>query len=97
MVILSIGFSGFAGQGEAKCCAVIDGALGPDFTPMAVNDPLHGCQTDARATKLALIVQTLEGLEQITRVRHVKTRAVVAHEIGSGAVRLGQCRAHDSP
>ena len=36
-------------------------------------------------------MQTFEGFEQIARVRHVKTRAVVAHEIGAGAVGLRQC------
>src|SRR5438093_4748737 len=55
---------------------------------MAVNDSLHRRQPNARAAKLALIVQPLEWREQIVRSRHVKTRAVVAHEISSGSISL---------
>ena len=87
-MIFYIRFSRFTPQREAKCRTVIDDALGPDFTLMAVDDSLYGRQPYARATKLTLIVQTLEWREQIAGARHVETRAVVAHKIGLGAIGL---------
>jgi len=76
--MVSIDSSLFTREGEAKCCTLIDDALCPDFAAMTMNDSLHGRQPDARATELALVVQTFEGREQVIRPRHVKARAVVA-------------------
>src|SRR6266436_5322727 len=77
-------------QGEAKGCTLIDDALGPDSAPMPPNHSLDGCQTDARAPKLALIVQPLEWGKQMVGPRHVESGAVVPHEISAYAVGLRQ-------
>ena len=54
---------------------------------MTVDNPLHGRQPDTRAGKLVGCVETLERPEKTRRVRLVKSRAIVAHEICSIAVR----------
>src|SRR3989442_11393957 len=75
-------------QSEAKSRAAIDNTFRPDFSSMALDNALHGCQPDARAAKFALVVQTLERREQTGCPRHIETRTVVAHEISAGAVGL---------
>jgi hypothetical protein len=48
-MIVSFGVARIIREGEAEGCTVIDHAFGPDFTPMALDDPLHGRQSDAGA------------------------------------------------
>src|SRR5262249_26604106 len=77
-------------QGEAESRPLIHLALAPDLASMPLNHSLHRSKPNASATKLALIVQALERAEQLVRSRHVESRAVIAPEIGAGAVRLRQ-------
>jgi hypothetical protein len=60
-MVSSIRSGWLVSQGEAKCCAPIDRALGPDFTVMPPNHALDGGQPNTGAAKLAGIVQSLEG------------------------------------
>src|ERR1041384_6268321 len=48
---------------------------------MPLDDPLHDGQADAMALKLFLGVQPLEYTEQLFRILHLKTDAVVADEV----------------
>ncbi len=53
---------------------------------MAVDDPADRGQTDARAGKLVPGVQALESAEELPRIGHIETDAVVADEEGPSAV-----------
>jgi len=66
------------GQSEIEGGAFAHFALRPDFTAVAVDDPLYRGQTDAGAGKLVHPVQTLEGAEEYAGVSHVKADAVIA-------------------
>src|ERR1043166_7441722 len=68
-------------QCETKCCAAIDCPLGPDSSSVAMNDPLHGGQAHARAFELVRGVKPLKCAEQLIRVGHVETRAIVADKV----------------
>src|SRR5262245_5687670 len=74
---------------------MIDCAFCPDFAPVPLNDPLHCCQADSRATNLRLIVATVEGTEQLLGPRHVESSSVVPHKISPRTVGLGQCAKFD--
>src|SRR3569833_1729956 len=70
---------------EVKCGATVDSGLGPDFTPVAMDDALDGGKADARARKLSLRMQALEGAEEPGCVARVEAGAVVANEINGPA------------
>ena len=53
---------------------------------MALDDPLHDREADARAFVLLRAVQPLEDAEKFVRVAHVEAGAVVADEIDILAV-----------
>ena len=65
---------------EVERRAAAELALGPDTAAVALDDPVHGRQTDAGPLELGLLVQALERGEQPVRVLHVEAGAVVAHE-----------------
>src|SRR3569833_4337838 len=70
---------------EVKCGATVDSGLGPDFTPVAMDDALDGGKADARARNLSLRMQALEGAEEPGGVARVEAGAVVANEIDGPA------------
>src|SRR6185312_1145114 len=76
-----IRFRGFIAEGEIKRGSFANRGLRPDQSAMALDDPLHRRQTHAGAGKFGLRMQSPEGAKQLVRVSHVKTRAVVPHEI----------------
>src|SRR3569832_1859509 len=80
MLLRGTRFSRRSWNSEQKRRSLAGGALGPDAPAVAVHDPLHGGQTDARAFALAGRVPPLEGAEQLVGVGHVEPRAVVAHK-----------------
>ena len=47
---------------------------------MALQNAVHGCQSDAAAFKFRFVVQAVKWLEQVGRKSHVKASAVVAHK-----------------
>ena len=49
---------------------------------MAVDDALHGRQTNTGAREFGFRVQSLERSEQSLRESHVEARAIIAHEAG---------------
>jgi hypothetical protein len=65
--------------------AVIDGAFSPDATPVALYNPMHGGQPDARSGKPGLRMKTPEWHEELFAMRHIEPRAIVAHEVGKDA------------
>ena len=54
-------------------------SFGPHLATVAVDYPLHGRQTDARALELIAGMKSLKGAEQLVGISHVKTRAVILH------------------
>src|SRR5439155_2532259 len=70
-----------ASQTEVDGRAMIRGRLRPGPPAVAVNDPLHGSQANARSIELALLVQALERGKQFVGVSHIEARAVVSHEV----------------
>src|SRR5262249_40280163 len=82
----SMGFSCMSGfphrsQREVKGRALLDSGFRPDRTAMAVNDALHGGQSDTRAREILLAVQALKGPEQFRTVGHIEAGTVIADEI----------------
>src|SRR4029078_3952415 len=73
-------------QREVEGRARAGKAVGPDPAAVALGDPRHGREADARAGVLGLGVQALEHAEQLVAIRHVEPGAVVAHEVGDRAV-----------
>src|SRR5271156_2910849 len=68
-------------QGEEKNRALTYHRIRPDGSAVALDDTLDDRQADSRSGKFRVAVQTLEGMEQLIGIRHVKTSAVVAHEV----------------
>ena len=50
---------------------------------MAMDNSLHGCQSDPRPRKLIFHVETLEGAEKPVGVSHIESSAVVAYKVFS--------------
>src|SRR5215813_2725967 len=65
---------------EVERRAVIDAALCPDLTTVAMQDALNARQANPGAGELGDGVQPLERNEQLVGERHVEPGAVVAHE-----------------
>jgi hypothetical protein len=65
---------------EEKRRAVIRTALSPNPAAVLCDDPLNRGETDARAGKLFLAVQPLEGAEQSFRVLHLEPCTIVLYE-----------------
>jgi hypothetical protein len=55
---------------------------------VAVNDALHGRETDTGSGKLVDRVKSLEGSEQLVGESHVESGTVVAHEEGSSSFKI---------
>src|SRR5882724_1924837 len=55
---------------------------------MLADDPVDDRKTDSSPWKIACVVQTLECLEQLSGIRHVETRAIVADEADGLALDL---------
>src|SRR5436189_1475447 len=73
---------------EGKCRALVDGRLGPHPPTVAVDDPLHNRQTNARTVVLVGAVQALEHPEKFANVLHIKAYAVVLDKIDALAIDL---------
>src|SRR5437867_8080241 len=95
-MVLSIGCGCSLSQREAKSCPLVHDTFSPDLPAMPFDDTLDGCQPDSCSAKLALIVQPLEGRKQLSRPRHVESRAIITHEISSRAIGLRQGAKLDS-
>src|SRR4051794_20543130 len=72
-------------------------SLGPGAAAVAVNDPAHVRQADARALKLRRAMEPLKDTEKLAGVFHVEADAVVLHEhddfrLGTLAADLDDCR-----
>src|SRR5207342_3429832 len=66
------------GQVEMERAALAGLGFCPDATAMAFDDALHDRKADAVASALVDPVQAVEWLEQLVRITHVETGAVVA-------------------
>ena len=71
--------SQFATELEVKTAAMALQTVRPDATGVAIDDTLHGCQADAGTDEFILVVQALEGPEQLVRIGHIETYAVIAY------------------
>src|SRR5688572_22934071 len=67
-------------QGEIHGRALADLAVSPDLAAVAPHDAIHRGEPDPGALELFRRVQSLERSEQLVRIAHVETGAVVAHE-----------------
>ena len=61
---------------------MIENAVRPYGSVVAADDAGHGRETDARAFEVFISVQTVEGVEELVSVEHVKASAVVVNEPG---------------
>ena len=59
--------------------SLVDCCFDPDSAAMPVNDPLHDGKAHAGAFELFWTVHPLEGAEELARVFHIESRAVVAN------------------
>src|SRR3982751_3266751 len=64
-------------QDEAEGRALAHRALCPDRPAVALDDPLHVGQADARAFEFLGLVQPLEHAEQLVDVLHLEAHAVI--------------------
>src|SRR5258706_1435833 len=84
-------------EGEREGRALLDGALGPDPSSVALDDTRDRREADPRSLELVGAVQPLEGAEELVRVRHLEAGAVVPHEevgrVPVGAAELDPRRA----
>lgn len=67
------------GNRKPESRSLVHLALGPDASPMALDDAGNGCQPDAGSLEVARIVQALKRLEQLVGIRHVEARTVVPY------------------
>src|SRR4051812_45415377 len=76
-------------QGKIESGALIDCALGPGSSAMAVNNPADTGKANARAFKLDGAMEALKNAEQFFNIPHVEPDAVVTNEnykfVGGGA------------
>ena len=63
-----------------------DLALRRHLPSMAIDDPVHRGEPDARAGVIGGIVEPLKRPKQFLRVSHVKTRTVVANEVDRSVI-----------
>src|SRR5437667_6572497 len=66
---------------KVERCSFPHCAFSPYPATVAVDNALHGCQTDAGPRKLASIVQPLENTEELVRVPHVEPCTVIANKV----------------
>src|ERR1700722_8592760 len=76
-------------QGEVERRTFTNLALSPDAASMPVNDPLHYCQADTGAGKIANGMKPLECAKEFMHIGHVKANSVVTNVVNRGAVQLG--------
>ena len=84
---------------EEECRTAPDRALSPDLPAMPADDALDGREPDPGPFEFCCRMQTLEDSEELRRMGHVETGAIVSHEIGATLVpcdadldpRLGTC------
>ena len=67
--------------------ALVDSALGPNFTPMSLDDLAHRGQTHAGSLKVVVAVQSLEDTKEPVCEAHVKPGAIVADREGTWRLR----------
>src|SRR5262249_40123262 len=80
MACLSCLATSCPGEREIEGRALIDRAFRADMPTVPVNDALNGRQTDAGAVELLGPMQALKHPEQLVRVAHVESCAVVPDE-----------------
>src|SRR4029077_19283505 len=66
---------------EIECRSPIRSRFCPNPSAVAMNNPLHNCQTYAGAFKFVRAMQSLEHTEKLVRVLHVEPGAVVGNKI----------------
>ncbi len=70
--------AGISAESEIKTGALA--GLGPDLTPVALDDALHGGQTDTTAFKFIGRVQAVERLEKLAGILTVKACTIVLNK-----------------
>src|SRR4029453_16097801 len=64
---------------EVECRAAVAPSFAPHAPAVSFDDAPHGRQPDAGAVELLACMKALKDAEQLFRVRHVESDAVVAH------------------
>ena len=73
---------------EIECCSLTGFPLGPYPPSVPLDDPLHGGQAYAETFELFGAREALEGYEELARIRHIESFAIVPDKISLFAVYL---------
>src|SRR5262245_48057176 len=85
------------GKAQEERRALVDGALSPNTSAVAMDDAPDVGEADADAFELIGRVQPLKDAEKFVGIFHVKSDAVVADKKGNFVVRLGTADLDFSP
>src|SRR5438477_4905155 len=69
----------FGLDGEEESCASAGSRLRPDFPAVVADDSVHDGEANPGSFELCRLVEALERLEELARVRSVIAHAIVAH------------------
>lgn len=61
---------------------MVDGAVSPNVSVVAVNDASDGGESDSRTFEVFVAVQAVEGVKELANVKHIETCAVIADKPG---------------
>src|SRR6478736_1225909 len=79
---VSLAMSVIIPDGKIKRRAFVPFGLRPDLAAVPVKDALHDGEPDPGALKFVRPVQALENGKELVCILHIKSRAIVLHEIG---------------
>jgi len=77
-------------KAEEKSRAAIWLGFGPDLAAVAMNDSLHGGQTDARPREILLPVKALKDSEQLIGIFWIEAHPVIPDEENRHAASLSR-------
>src|SRR5436190_21764276 len=63
--------------------STVDGGVGPDTAPVAMNNTVDDGQADAGSFEIFGAMQALENAEELVRKTHVEAGAIVPYRIGA--------------
>src|SRR5262245_61397484 len=74
-------FAPIIGEGEKKRRSSVELRLGPYTTTVALDNPLHDCQSNAGPLIFLGKMESLKYAEQLVSIAHIKANAIVFDEI----------------
>src|SRR5262249_53972859 len=63
-------------------------AFGPHAATVTLDDALHGSQADTRPFELLVAVKALKDTEQLGRIGHIETHALVTDVVDGASIRI---------